>query len=96
MHLSRLLICARDLLRRGRLVLHVGENRDRLLAVRRGQVEWAEVEAWRMAVLGPRPFGPAGRRGPRGPVVSRDMTRLDRPTAEAALHDLIVRTRLAP
>jgi len=54
MHLLRLLICARDLLRRGRLVLDVGENRDRLLAVRRGQVEWAEVEAWRMAVLGPR------------------------------------------
>jgi len=50
MHLSRLLICARDLLRRGRLVLDVGENRDRLLAVRRGQVEWAEVEAWRMTL----------------------------------------------
>jgi uncharacterized protein len=50
MHLLRLLICARDLLRHGRLVLDVGENRDRLLAVRRGQVEWAEVEAWRMTL----------------------------------------------
>jgi uncharacterized protein len=50
MHLLRLLICARDLLRHGRLVLDVGEHRERLLAVRRGQVEWPEAEAWRMTL----------------------------------------------
>jgi len=48
MHLLRLLIAARDLLRQGRLVLDVGGYRDRLLAVRRGEVAWAEVEAWRL------------------------------------------------
>src|SRR5690349_14091893 len=39
MHLLRLLICARELLRHGRLVLDVGDCRERLLAVRGGQVE---------------------------------------------------------
>ncbi|MBT2387005.1 DNA polymerase beta superfamily protein [Streptomyces sp. ISL-11] len=46
MHLLRLLISAGDLLRTGRLVLDVGERRERLLAVRRGEVSWAETEAW--------------------------------------------------
>jgi hypothetical protein len=50
MHLLRLLICARDLLRGGRLVLDVAEHREKLLAVRRGEVEWPEVEAWRMSL----------------------------------------------
>jgi uncharacterized protein len=50
MHLLRLLLCARDLLRHGHLVLDVGEDRDRLLAVRRAEVGWAEVEAWRLAL----------------------------------------------
>lgn len=50
MHLLRLLLCAQDLLRHGRLLLDVGEDRDRLLAVRRGEVGWAEVEAWRLAL----------------------------------------------
>jgi uncharacterized protein len=50
MHLLRLLICARDLLRGGRLVLDVAEHRVKLLAVRRGEVEWPEVEAWRMSL----------------------------------------------
>lgn len=50
MHLLRLLICAGDLLRYGRLTLDVGEHRERLLAVRRGEVAWTEVEAWRLAL----------------------------------------------
>ena len=50
MHLLRLLLCARNLLRHGRLVLDVGADRDRLLAVRRGEVGWTEVEAWRLAL----------------------------------------------
>ncbi|GAA1428665.1 nucleotidyltransferase domain-containing protein [Streptomyces thermospinosisporus] len=45
MHLLRLLISVRDLLRTGRLVIEVGEEREPLLAVRRGEVPWAEVEA---------------------------------------------------
>ncbi|RVU25125.1 nucleotidyltransferase [Streptomyces antnestii] len=51
MHLLRLLTSCRDLLRTGRLTLDVGEDREGLLAVKRGEVAWAEVEI-RMARLG--------------------------------------------
>ncbi|WP_030212702.1 nucleotidyltransferase domain-containing protein [Streptomyces bikiniensis] len=46
MHLLRLLASCRDLLRTGELSIGVGEDRDRLLAVRRGEVAWPEVESW--------------------------------------------------
>ncbi|UFR05371.1 nucleotidyltransferase domain-containing protein [Streptomyces sp. Go40/10] len=46
MHLLRLLTSARDLLRTGELVIDVGEQRERLLAVKHGEVPWAAVEAW--------------------------------------------------
>jgi hypothetical protein len=48
MHLLRLLAAARDLLRTGTLTVEVGDAREPLLAVKRGEVPWAEVEA-RMA-----------------------------------------------
>ncbi|MEU0601705.1 nucleotidyltransferase domain-containing protein [Streptomyces sp. NPDC006393] len=51
MHLLRLLTSARDLLRTGEFRIDVGEQREPLLAVKRGEVSWAEVEAW-MARLG--------------------------------------------
>ncbi|MFD7551798.1 DNA polymerase beta superfamily protein [Streptomyces sp. NPDC059816] len=50
MHMLRLLQSCRDLLRTGTLTLDVGEEREPLLAVRRGEVPWAEVES-RMARL---------------------------------------------
>ncbi|MET7613837.1 nucleotidyltransferase domain-containing protein [Streptomyces seoulensis] len=50
MHLLRLLSTARDLLRTGELRLDVGEERESLLAVKRGEVPWPEIEA-RMARL---------------------------------------------
>ncbi|QJS12742.1 nucleotidyltransferase [Streptomyces argyrophyllae] len=46
MHLLRLLMSARDLLRTGELRIDVGERRGRLLAVKHGEVPWAQVEAW--------------------------------------------------
>ncbi|MBT2444008.1 nucleotidyltransferase domain-containing protein [Streptomyces sp. ISL-36] len=46
MHLLRLLMSCRDLLRTGELTIHVGEDRERLLAVKRGEVPWPEVESW--------------------------------------------------
>ncbi|MEU9255790.1 nucleotidyltransferase domain-containing protein [Streptomyces sp. NPDC048270] len=46
MHLLRLLLPCRDLLRTGRLTLDAGPHRDRLLAVRRGELTWAEVDTW--------------------------------------------------
>ncbi|PAM98928.1 nucleotidyltransferase [Streptomyces sp. Alain-F2R5] len=45
MHLLRLLASARDLLRTGTLTVDVGDRRDSLLAVKRGEVPWPEVEA---------------------------------------------------
>ncbi|MEU1089149.1 nucleotidyltransferase domain-containing protein [Streptomyces sp. NPDC005892] len=50
MHLLRLLMSARELLRTGVLTIDVGERREELLAVKRGEVGWAEVER-RMARL---------------------------------------------
>ncbi|MEU6448917.1 nucleotidyltransferase domain-containing protein [Streptomyces sp. NPDC046979] len=45
MHLLRLLESARDLLRTGTLTIDVGDRRESLLAVKRGEVPWPEVEA---------------------------------------------------
>ncbi|MGY6020710.1 nucleotidyltransferase domain-containing protein [Streptomyces spinosirectus] len=45
MHLLRLLTTSRDLLRTGTLTLDVGDRRESLLAVKRGEVPWPEVES---------------------------------------------------
>ncbi|MBD0419720.1 nucleotidyltransferase domain-containing protein [Streptomyces sp. TRM S81-3] len=50
MHLLRLLTSARDLLRTGTLTVDVGDRREALLAVKRGEVPWSEVGS-RMARL---------------------------------------------
>ncbi|MER5554317.1 nucleotidyltransferase domain-containing protein [Streptomyces sp. NPDC002793] len=44
MHLLRLLASGRDLLRTGELRIEVDDAREGLLAVKRGEVPWAEVE----------------------------------------------------
>ncbi|WP_405781969.1 DNA polymerase beta superfamily protein [Streptomyces sp. NBC_00859] len=46
MHLLRLMAACRDLLRTGELVIDVGDARERLLAVRRGELTWQESERW--------------------------------------------------
>jgi predicted nucleotidyltransferase len=46
MHLLRLLMSSRDLLRTGTLTIDVGDQRKPLLAVKRGEVPWPEVESW--------------------------------------------------
>jgi uncharacterized protein len=46
MHLLRLLMSCRDLLRTGTLTIDVGDQREPLLAVKRGEVSWDRVEAW--------------------------------------------------
>ncbi|MFE2419912.1 DNA polymerase beta superfamily protein [Streptomyces hokutonensis] len=46
MHLLRLLMSARDVLRTGTLTIDVGDRRDPLLSVKRGEVPWPEVESW--------------------------------------------------
>ena len=46
MHLLRLLMSARDLLLTGELTIDVGDQREPLLAVKRGEVPWPEAESW--------------------------------------------------
>ena len=52
MHLVRLLLQGIHVLREGVLPVRVGRHRDRLLAVRRGEVAWEEVNRWRLALHG--------------------------------------------
>ena len=48
MHLIRLLLAGVTALREGIMPVHVGEQRERLLAVKAGKLPWEEVEAWRL------------------------------------------------
>lgn len=48
MHLIRLLIAGIRTLREGAVPVHVGEHRDALLKIRRGELSWDEVNAWRL------------------------------------------------
>ena len=50
MHLIRLLLSGVVVLKHGFVPLRVDEYRDRLLAIRRGEVPWGEVERWRLAL----------------------------------------------
>ncbi|HRI14345.1 MAG TPA: nucleotidyltransferase domain-containing protein [Verrucomicrobiota bacterium] len=47
MHLLRLLFTGAATLRDGRVPVHVGAHRDRLLAVKRGEMPWSDVDDWR-------------------------------------------------
>lgn len=47
MHLVRLLHAGAAALATGEVPVHVGELRDRLLTIRRGEMAWEELEAWR-------------------------------------------------
>ena len=50
MHLLRLLLSGVDVLRHGHVPVHVGEHRNQLLAIRRGEAPWDDVEQWRKAL----------------------------------------------
>lgn len=47
MHLLRLLMAGAATLREGRVPVHVGAARESLLAVKRGEMTWDAVDAWR-------------------------------------------------
>jgi predicted nucleotidyltransferase len=51
MHLLRGLLSGIAVLREGRVPVHVGKHRDRLLAVRHGRLTWKEFHAWRSELL---------------------------------------------
>lgn len=48
MHLIRLLLSGVNVLREGFVAVAVGEHRDRLLAIKSGETDWDEVDAWRL------------------------------------------------
>jgi uncharacterized protein len=48
MHLIRLLLAGIVALRKATVPVSVEEHRERLLAIRRGEVPWPEVDAWRL------------------------------------------------
>jgi uncharacterized protein len=50
MHLIRLLISGIDVLREGKVSVEVGDARDQLLAIKRGQVTFSDVDAWRKSL----------------------------------------------
>lgn len=82
MHLLRLLGSCRDLLRTGELVIDVGADRERLLAVKRGEVPWQRVEEWITRLTAEADAAVPGSPLPPEP---------DR----AAVEDFLVRTRRA-
>lgn len=63
MHLIRLLLAGIAALETGEIAVQVaGEHRERLLAIRRGEVPWREVDAWRLDLH--RQFDAAFERSP--------------------------------
>src|SRR5436190_22573218 len=48
MHLLRLLLAGIAILEQGQLPVHVGEHRERLLSVKRGELSFELCEAWRL------------------------------------------------
>lgn len=48
MHLIRLLISGITILREHVVPVSVGDNRERLMAIRRGEVSWDEINQWRL------------------------------------------------
>ncbi len=50
MHLIRLLISGIDVLREGKVIVEVAEAREQLLSIKRGEVPFAEADAWRKSL----------------------------------------------
>lgn len=48
MHLIRLLFSGVTILREGHVPVRVEEHREELLAIKRGERTWEEVDAWRL------------------------------------------------
>jgi predicted nucleotidyltransferase len=50
MHLVRLLLSAITIVREGRVPVRVESHRDELMAIRRGELSWMEIDRWRIAL----------------------------------------------
>ncbi|MEV7546787.1 nucleotidyltransferase domain-containing protein [Streptomyces sp. NPDC089915] len=82
MHLLRLLLSCRDLLRTGRLEIDAAPYRDRLLAVKRGELTWEEVDTWMTRLTAEADAALTSSPLPDGPDLAR-------------VEDFLHRTRLA-
>jgi uncharacterized protein len=71
MHLIRLLLSGIAALRESSVQVSVGEQRERLLAIRRGLVEWTEVNEWRLRLHREFDAAYAGTRLPERPDIAR-------------------------
>ena len=52
LHLMRLLLSGITVLQQGFVPVRLAEHRERLLAIRRGEVPWEDVNAWRLQLHG--------------------------------------------
>ncbi len=52
MHLIRLLISGTEVLRHGFVPIRVDDYRDRLMAIKQGEMPWEDVERWRLSLHG--------------------------------------------
>lgn len=52
MHLIRLLISGTEVLRHGFVPIRVDDYRDRLMAIKQGEMPWDDVEKWRLSLHG--------------------------------------------
>ncbi|MEW2167156.1 nucleotidyltransferase domain-containing protein [Streptomyces sp. NPDC007084] len=87
MHLLRLLTSSRDLLRTGILTVDVGAQREPLLAVKRGEVSWSEVERWMARLAAEAEEARAGSPLPSEPDHARVEDFLIRVRRESALRE---------
>jgi predicted nucleotidyltransferase len=71
MHLLRSLLQGITVLREGHVPVSVGEHRDRLLAVRKGELTWQEFHRWRSRLLEEFEAAAAGSRLPELPDYGR-------------------------
>lgn len=67
MHMIRLLFAGAHVLRTGEVLVDVGHLRDRLLAVRRGDLPWEQVAAWAADLLAELAAAAAATRLPEHP-----------------------------
>jgi len=85
MHLLRLLISGISVLRNGFVPVRVDEQRDQLLAIRRGEVPWEETEQWRISLNGEFDQALATSRLPERPDYGRVNSFLIKARREALL-----------
>jgi predicted nucleotidyltransferase len=71
MHLIRLLLSGTTVLREGFVPVRLDRYREELLAIRRGEVAWAEVERWSAALARELDAALVGTRLPEAPDLAR-------------------------